>query len=155
VAVIEKHVNAADDDSDKIANNNDRKEDADNDSYWLLIILFDLTSWCSNDNVSIIALMSCRDTAVDNNKRILVLYANLCASWCIRATNSRVGPTTIARGSWFSENALPVIPARRIWVSTGSRNATVLPDPVWAQAMRSRPRMMMGIAHFCIGVGLS
>jgi len=33
VAVIEKHVNAADDDSDKIANNNDRKEDADNDSY--------------------------------------------------------------------------------------------------------------------------
>jgi len=32
VAVIEKRVNAADD-SDKIANNNDRKEDADNDSY--------------------------------------------------------------------------------------------------------------------------
>jgi len=32
---------------------------------------------------------------------------------------------------------------------------TVFPDPVCAQAIRSRPLMMIGIAHFCTGVGLS
>ena len=36
----------------------------------------------------------------------------------------------------------------------GNRKAAVLPEPVWAHAMRSRPSIMMGRAYFCTGVGL-
>lgn len=35
----------------------------------------------------------------------------------------------------------------------GKRNAAVLPDPVCAHAITSRPAIIMGIACFCIGVG--
>ena len=36
---------------------------------------------------------------------------------------------------------------------TGSMKAAVLPDPVCAQAARSRPASAMGIAYLCTGVG--
>ena len=36
---------------------------------------------------------------------------------------------------------------------TGSMKAAVLPDPVCAQAARSRPFSAMGIAYLCTGVG--
>ena len=35
----------------------------------------------------------------------------------------------------------------------GSKKAAVFPDPVCAQAIKSLPAMMMGIAFFCTGVG--
>ena len=35
----------------------------------------------------------------------------------------------------------------------GKEKAAVLPDPVWAQAMRSRPASAIGMACFCTGVG--
>ena len=31
---------------------------------------------------------------------------------------------------------------------------TVFPEPVWAQAIKSLPASVIGIAYFCIGVGL-
>ena len=36
----------------------------------------------------------------------------------------------------------------------GKQKAAVLPEPVWAQAMRSRPFRAMGMAYFWTGVGL-
>ena len=36
---------------------------------------------------------------------------------------------------------------------TGSMKAAVLPEPVCAQAARSRPFRAMGIAYLCTGVG--
>lgn len=36
----------------------------------------------------------------------------------------------------------------------GRRKAAVFPEPVWAQAIRSRPPIMIGKAYFCTGVGL-
>ena len=42
----------------------------------------------------------------------------------------------------------------KIILRMGSRKAAVLPEPVCAQAMRSRFPMMMGRAYFCTGVGL-
>jgi hypothetical protein len=46
-------------------------------------------------------------------------------------------------------------PLSYIWFRIGTRKAAVLPEPVWAQAMRSRRDIMIGIAYFCTGVGLS
>lgn len=46
-------------------------------------------------------------------------------------------------------------PLSYIWFRIGTRKAAVFPEPVWAQAMRSRRAIMMGIAYFCTGVGLS
>ena len=40
-----------------------------------------------------------------------------------------------------------------IALMTGSMKAAVLPDPVCAQAARSRPASAMGIAYLCTGVG--
>ena len=45
------------------------------------------------------------------------------------------------------------IPVVRMMLITGSMNAAVLPEPVWAQAIKSRPLSAMGIAYFCTGVG--
>lgn len=36
----------------------------------------------------------------------------------------------------------------------GKQKAAVFPDPVWAQAMRSRPCRQMGMEYRCTGVGL-
>eukprot|EP00042_Codosiga_hollandica_P051259 m.626658 g.626658 ORF g.626658 m.626658 type:complete len:338 (+) comp58246_c0_seq2:519-1532(+) len=46
-------------------------------------------------------------------------------------------------------------PSRKMWVKMGIRKAAVFPEPVWAQAMRSRRPRMIGMACFCTGVGLS
>ena len=37
----------------------------------------------------------------------------------------------------------------------GKRKAAVLPEPVWAQAIKSRDAITMGMAFFWTGVGLS
>lgn len=37
----------------------------------------------------------------------------------------------------------------------GKQKAAVLPEPVWAHAMRSRPCRQMGMEYFWTGVGLS
>ena len=44
-------------------------------------------------------------------------------------------------------------PAVMMALMTGSMKAAVLPDPVCAQAARSRPASAMGIAYLCTGVG--
>lgn len=45
-------------------------------------------------------------------------------------------------------------PLLKMRLSTGIRKAAVLPEPVWAHAIRSRPSRIMGRACFCTGVGL-
>lgn len=44
---------------------------------------------------------------------------------------------------------------RYVLPTVGRRNAAVFPDPVWAQAIKSRPASEIGMACFCTGVGLS
>ena len=46
-------------------------------------------------------------------------------------------------------------PERRMLVMMGKQKAAVLPDPVWAQAIRSRPARPMGMLYRCTGVGLT
>ena len=36
----------------------------------------------------------------------------------------------------------------------GNKKAAVFPEPVWAQAIRSLPSIIIGTACFCTGVGL-
>uniref|UniRef100_A0A182V0B4 Uncharacterized protein n=1 Tax=Anopheles merus TaxID=30066 RepID=A0A182V0B4_ANOME len=45
-------------------------------------------------------------------------------------------------------------PCLYIWFRIGTRKAAVLPEPVCAHAIRSRPDRMIGIAYFCTGVGI-
>ena len=66
------------------------------------------------------------------------------------AASSRVGLSTRARG--WPTFTLPT-PGAASFSIIGSRNAAVLPVPVWAQPMRSRPSRIGGIAFSCIGVG--
>lgn len=82
----------------------------------------------------------------------------------------------MASGSWISLKELAATPSDINFCKIGRRNAawkektcvkyvqkaklqqnyrlTVLPDPVWAQAMRSLPAHMIGMPYFCTGVGL-
>mmetsp|Transcript_16033 Transcript_16033/g.50413 ORF Transcript_16033/g.50413 Transcript_16033/m.50413 type:complete len:340 (-) Transcript_16033:362-1381(-) len=77
--------------------------------------------------------------------------ANALASFPICWTSSRVGamtrqigPSPIASGGWSL-----------MCRSMGMRNAIVLPEPVFAMPMQSRPLMMTGRACAWIGIGLS
>lgn len=45
------------------------------------------------------------------------------------------------------------IPEIRMQEMMEKQNAAVFPDPVCAQAIRSRRARPMGIAYFCTGVG--
>ena len=45
------------------------------------------------------------------------------------------------------------VPARKMLAMMGKQKAAVLPEPVCAQAMRSRPAMPMGMEYRCTGVG--
>ena len=67
----------------------------------------------------------------------------------ICCASSRVGLTTSTRGA-----RLPLLPRGRV-LRMGSRNAAVLPVPVLAAAMRSRPSRTNGMACSCTGVGFS
>lgn len=55
-----------------------------------------------------------------------------------------MGPSVSSRGGWS-----------RMWRNIGRRKASVLPLPVFAIPIRSRPDMMAGIAWAWIGVGFS
>ena len=44
-------------------------------------------------------------------------------------------------------------PDVRMMLMTGSMKAAVLPEPVWAHAMMSRPFSAIGMAYLCTGVG--
>ena len=45
-------------------------------------------------------------------------------------------------------------PALKMRLRTGRRKAAVFPEPVWAQAIRSRLPTIMGMAYFWTGVGV-
>ena len=55
---------------------------------------------------------------------------------------SPIGPSSSSSSGWS-----------RIWRNIGNRNPSVLPLPVLAIPMRSRPDIIAGIAWACIGVG--
>lgn len=44
-------------------------------------------------------------------------------------------------------------PSSKILLRMGTRKAAVLPEPVWAQDMRSLLARMTGMLFFCTGVG--
>ena len=67
--------------------------------------------------------------------------------------SSLVGVMTRHWGAWTISPAwLSAWDSISLW-RMGRRKAAVLPDPVWAQDMRSRPDMTMGRQRFCTGVG--
>jgi len=66
------------------------------------------------------------------------------------SASSRVGTSTRARTELLATGA-PVVASS--W-SSGSANPAVLPVPVCAAAIRSRPARMAGIACVCTGVGV-
>jgi len=77
-----------------------------------------------------------------------VKYENPSSCWSICMASSRVGTITKALmwSSFFLESIL--------WI-TGSKNAAVLPVPVWAEPIMSFPSIIIGMAFSWMGVGLS
>src|SRR5690606_42001973 len=74
----------------------------------------------------------------------------LSATW---SASSRVGVNTKARTGWRAGEALVVACAIRRF-RIGKEKAAVLPVPVWAAPMTSRPASTTGIAPARIGGGL-
>ena len=72
----------------------------------------------------------------------------LSATW---SASSRVGAITRARTGWRAGDML-AFSCGSILCSSGSENAAVLPVPVWAAPMMSRPARTSGIALAWIGV---
>ena len=70
------------------------------------------------------------------------LMANLRASLKIWIANSRVGLKITAWG-FPTDTSLPS--SNMVW-SIGNKKAAVFPDPVWAQAIKSRFAKMFGMA---------
>mmetsp|Transcript_44847 Transcript_44847/g.118506 ORF Transcript_44847/g.118506 Transcript_44847/m.118506 type:complete len:95 (-) Transcript_44847:319-603(-) len=90
--------------------------------------------------------------------RMPVSYENLVLSMWICAANSRVGAKTKPHGIGFGRrdpDGFDGGPLRSNDSRQGTMKAQVLPLPVWAQAIRSRPDTTMGIECFWTGVGLS
>ena len=71
-----------------------------------------------------------------------------CATW---SASSRVGASTSARTGWRAGETLAVS-WRSMRCSSGMENAAVLPVPVWAAPITSRPSSTSGMALAWIGV---
>ena len=71
-----------------------------------------------------------------------------CATW---SASSRVGASTSARTGWRAGETLAVS-WRIIFCSSGIENAAVLPVPVCAAPITSRPCSTRGIAFAWMGV---
>src|SRR5262249_41074982 len=71
----------------------------------------------------------------------------------IWSTSSRVGASTSARGGRGQPRVEVVEPSRARRSIVGIANAAVLPVPVWAHPMRSRPSRIRPIARARVGVG--
>mmetsp|Transcript_106880 Transcript_106880/g.212235 ORF Transcript_106880/g.212235 Transcript_106880/m.212235 type:complete len:233 (-) Transcript_106880:207-905(-) len=88
-----------------------------------------------------------------------VLNVNFRDSSKICEDNSRVGAKTRTQGIDLLVRPLSRGigggPARNRHSTAGTMNAQVLPEPVWAQAIRSRPLQTSGMECFCTGVGRS
>mmetsp|Transcript_19650 Transcript_19650/g.58284 ORF Transcript_19650/g.58284 Transcript_19650/m.58284 type:complete len:201 (-) Transcript_19650:1463-2065(-) len=74
----------------------------------------------------------------------LISFAICCTSSRVGASTSATGPSPSASGGWS-------LTCRII----GNTNPSVLPEPVFAMPMQSRPLMMMGKACAWIASGLS
>ena len=72
----------------------------------------------------------------------------LAATW---SASSRVGAITSARTGWRAGDMLLLACGSILW-SSGSEKAAVLPVPVCAAPMMSRPARTKGIAFAWIGV---
>jgi hypothetical protein len=71
------------------------------------------------------------------------------ATWI---ASSRVGVRTSARTAWRAGDMLVFACGSSIWM-IGSEKLAVLPVPVWAAPMTSRPCSTTGMAWAWIGVG--
>ena len=76
------------------------------------------------------------------------------ASSAICVASSRVGASTNVDGA-AAPPPREALRAAAADVTHGSRNATVLPEPVCAVAMTSCPASARGIVCFWMGVGVS
>ena len=85
-----------------------------------------------------------------NYIKVLPLWKRL-ISFPICIQSSRVGVIIIAMGPSSSSNSGWAL----IWRNSGSKKARVLPDPVLAIPIISRPDMITGMAWAWIGVGFS
>ena len=88
--------------------------------------------------------------------RMPVRYVNLRASSKICTASSRVGARMSEEGKAMPRRAFSGVgmaPRLLICAMTGNRKPPVLPDPVCAHAIRSRPAYPMGMEYFCTGVG--
>ena len=77
------------------------------------------------------------------------------SQWTPHANSSRVTADSESACSCFGMGAEMhgQVPGFRIQEMMGKQKAAVFPDPVCAQAIRSRRARPMGIAYFCTGVG--
>mmetsp|Transcript_17081 Transcript_17081/g.59917 ORF Transcript_17081/g.59917 Transcript_17081/m.59917 type:complete len:277 (-) Transcript_17081:275-1105(-) len=84
-----------------------------------------------------------------------VRYVNLRASSKICDASSRVGATMRQLGYALRRppSGTGSAPTVIIFWMTGNRKPPVLPDPVCAHAIMSRPARPIGMAYFCTGVG--
>ena len=82
---------------------------------------------------------------------VYLAYLNaLSATW---SANSRVGVSTKARIGWRAGDAL-LLAIGKMFCKIGKTKAAVLPVPVWAAPITSRPCSTWGIACAWIGVGV-
>ena len=81
--------------------------------------------------------------------------ANFLPSSLIWMANSLVGATMMASGVWGLSPDLGSHPSSKMRCKMGNMKAAVFPLPVWAQAIKSRLLLIIGMADFWIGVGLT
>lgn len=86
--------------------------------------------------------------------RTIDSLANFLASLKIWIASSLVGDKTSAVGLIWLSSRLQSMLLLRMLCKIGRRKAAVLPDPVWAQAIKSRPLIITGIVCFWTGVGV-
>ena len=93
----------------------------------------------------------------------LDLYENFLASSKICVASSLVGARIRAKGVCLVLRPYPpklpelepaTGPSQKILFRMGTKKAAVFPDPVCAQAIRSRLARITGIEFFCTGVGV-
>ena len=80
----------------------------------------------------------------------------LIASWLTCWANSRVGHSTKTAGDGIDLRRTDIggCSFTAKWLIDGSKNATVLPLPVWLDTKRSLPSRASGIAASCTAVGV-
>ena len=90
------------------------------------------------------------NTTALRNAVYFAYLATLSYTW---SASSRVGVRISARTGWRAGDALVLASGSRLWM-IGSEKPAVLPVPVCAAPMTSRPAVTTGMAATWMGVGL-